>query len=293
MATALSTLIPRTRRYLRDFPEFDATTASLSSNGTTVTVAATASDRYFVNQFIELGFETMVVKNNAASATTITVLRAASGSSGLQSSYASGTTILINPRFLSSDIVDGINLGLDELWPYYYQEVVDETLTPDGSTVEFTIPNAPGLSVPISRISRVEALPAGFVEYQRIRGFRLVRGPTPKIVFEATLAAGTRVRLRGYAPLPHLSATTDTLSAFLPYNADNLACLYAAGHCLSTGEAFRVGYDGGPIDQREQANRPGVAMQAANFWFNRFERACDRAQMPPMRPHLRLDMGGA
>jgi hypothetical protein len=94
------------------------------------------------------------------------------------------------------------------------------------------------------------------------------------------------VRVNGFAPFAHLTVS-GSLSALWPANADDVLVLFAASDLLASGEAGRVRSDTQAVDNREQANRVGSSMSAANALFNRFLQARDQASMGPMPKHVR------
>src|SRR3990172_3668459 len=178
MATSAATLIQRVRRYVRDYPAVDATSASISSSGTTLVVSSTASPAYHKNGRIDLDYETLVV-DVVVNATDLTVFRGSIGSTA--ASHASGTVVLLHPRFHAVEILDLLNQGLDNLWPYFYQEVVDTSLSGGGGTYEFTIPVVTSIgSLPLPRLYRVEIRHPGRTDYLDNRRWEIIRGGTPK-----------------------------------------------------------------------------------------------------------------
>ena len=285
MAT-VATLIQRVRRRAGDWPEIDVLGASITSSGTTVTVSDTASPRYFKNQRIEIGYETLLV-DAVATSTTLTVFRGVHGSTA--ASYPSGTTILVQPAFMSMEILDGLNDGLDNLWPFFYQHVIDTSLTGDGETYEFTIPTLTSPAIVLPRLHTVEIRQSGLVEYVQTRSFEILRGATPKIKFWFPPPASCSIRLQGYAPLPHVT-TADSTHAQLPYMADDLAVNWAVGQLLLSGEARRVRRDTGVIDQREEANRVGSSLSASRDWRGTFYQQRSDLSPGPMAPHVILGL---
>lgn len=281
MATVAS-LIQRVRRRVRDWPERDTMTASISSSGTTFTVTDVDSvdgPRYFEGGVIEIENELLRVTSINTGTNTLTVMRGLMGSTA--ATHASGSTILFNPAFSAVAILDLLNDGLDALWPYFYQQVLDTSLNATSGTYEYTVPTVSGLSIPIPRIHRIEVKPSGFTDYLDVRRWEIIRGVTPKLKFLSELGDNTNIRVHGYAPLPHV-VVSDSTHAQLPYNADNLAVLYAVSDLLYSGDSGRTRFDRGPIDSREQANRPGDALKIAREWERRFYQRVEAAAMPPM-----------
>lgn len=291
MASTAASLIQRVRRRVRDWPEADTITASMSSSATTVTVTdvdATYGPRYTINHLIEIDTETMRIRDVNTGTNTLTLLRAVLGSTA--ATHTSGTRLLYNPHYPWVEILDLLNDGLDSLWPRFYQEVDDATsLTATSDDYDYTIPNVTGLSIPIPRIRKVLVRPPGFTEWHDTRRFEIIRGGTPQLRMLTNLSDNTEIRLLGYAPLPHL-ASGDSTHAQLPYHADNLAVDWAVSVLLYEGESGRVRFDEGPIDDREQANQAGAALRIAREWERRFYQRRDEQAMPPMEPHIMVSM---
>jgi len=59
VATSATTLVQRVRRFLGDWPELDSAAASISSGGTSLTVATDATTRYAQNWLIQVDQEMM------------------------------------------------------------------------------------------------------------------------------------------------------------------------------------------------------------------------------------------
>lgn len=281
MATAASTLIQRTRRLLRDWPETDVTTASIASGGTTLTVADTT--QYFVNERIEIGDEVLRV-TALATGTTLTVQRAMRGST--QASHAQSSTVLQNPGFYAVEILDELNNGLDACFPLLYRPVAREYTGSDGTTYEWNLPTMSGLSVAIPYLYEIEVKESGDVAFRRDDAWEVVRSENPFVRFRRAPTSGSTLRLRGFGPFTHLTASTDTLDTYFPLQAEGLLPMFAASQLLASGEAGRVRVDVGAIDQREQANRTGASMSASSSLLQRFYQRRADAAMPPMPRHV-------
>jgi hypothetical protein len=284
MPTSVSTLIQRTRRFLRDWPEEDVLTASLASNGTTITVADGLL--YADNWLLEIDQETLFVNGNG-SGTSATVRRAVRGSTA--ASHVTASTVLIRPTWTYLELLDGINFAKDECYPRIYLPVLDTSLTAAANTFEYTVPNMPGTysgdTIPIPYLSKIEVKPTGETEYVPVRGWSIRRGATPKIQFSADLAPGT-FRVHGFGPYPDL-ATGDSLSAVWPRNADKLLPVGAAAHLLASRESDRASGRGMQDDVSEWAKLQGAgaALSASDRLWGRFQRQLLAAAMPPMPPH--------
>jgi len=132
-------LIERTRRFMGDYPETDTTTDSIGA-GDTLTVAATASDRYHLYQMLQVEDEVMMVKSlPSGSPTEVVVKRGLRGTSS--ATHASGTTILTSPRFFDIEYLDALNYGIQACWPHIYKPMNDDSsLKFTTDTYEYTIP---------------------------------------------------------------------------------------------------------------------------------------------------------
>jgi hypothetical protein len=282
MATSLQSFIDRTRRYMRDWQDQDALTASVASGGTTLSVAD--SSLYFVNEPIEIEQEEIIVRA-LPSGTTLTVKRGAFGSTA--ASHANGTTVLIKPRFLQLEIIDALNAGIDACFPLLYRPVVDESITFSTSTYEYNVPNMVSPAIPIPRIRRLSVKDTGDTAFREFKHWDIIRGTTPKIKLRRLPSSAGTLRIEGYGPFPHLSLLADTTDSLWPYNADRLLPLFAASELLGSGEALRVRTDTGAIDTREQATRVGASSAEANRLEARFQRALLAVAMPPMQPTIK------
>lgn len=280
--TSLQEFINRTRRYTEDWPDQDALTASVTSGGTTLSVADTTL--YYINEPVEIDQESMIVRA-LASGTNLTVKRGAFGTTA--ASHVTASTVLIRPRFSQAQIIDAINNGIDAVFPLIYRPVIDESLTLSTSTYEYTIPNMTSPAIPIPRITKISVKDVGDLAYREFTSWSLMRGTTPKIKLRRLPNSAASMRIQGYGPFPHLTALTDTTDALWPYNADRLLPLYAALELLGSGEALRVRTDTGAIDNRESATKPGSSAAEANRLEGRFARALAAAAMPPMPPAVR------
>ena len=279
MATSLSTLVTQTRRFLQDYPEEDALTASVASNGTSITIAD--GTKYHAGDYLELEQELLYVSANG-SGTTATVRRGMRGSTA--ASHANGTTILYRPRWSYVEIVDALNWAKDECFPLIYKDVLDTSLTTSATAYEYTIPSLGGL--PIRYVSQVELKASGETDYREVRWYAIRRGATPKIQFSVIPDAGATIRIHGYSNFPDLT-TGSSLDAQWPTNADKLLPLGAASYLLMSSEAKRARVDAGAQDDRESANRVGSSMSVANSLDARFRRGLQNAAMPPLPRHIK------
>jgi hypothetical protein len=276
MATTAQQLMDRTRRFLRDWPDLDTITASVTSTATTVVVADTT--KYAVNQPIEIDSETMIVRA-LASGTNLTVKRGAYASTN--TSHASSAAVLIKPQFFSVEILDALNYGLDMTFPWLYKEVDDISLSLLANTYEYTIPSSTG-SQALARVARIELKEPGDLAYRPLKAWEVLRGTTSVIKFRRLYTTGSVIRVHGYGPFPHFTATTDSVDALYPYHAEMPLVEFAGSYLLESGEARRVRVDTGPVDVRENANRTGSSMSVSNAVLARFERNLARCAMPPL-----------
>ena len=275
MATVTS-LIQQTRRFIRDYPELDASTASIASGGTTLTVAD--SSIYAKNWTIQLDTEAMNI-TALPSGTTLTVRRGVQGTTAV--SHASGTVILIKPAFLDLEYLDALNYAQDQMYPYVYREVDDTSLTTSANTFEYTIPTDSVTSKPIRHISRVQLKQTGAYDYKTVRGWNVIRGTTPAIQFKYEPNSSATIRIRGFGYFADLTASGSTDTKF-PEECLPTLVLGAAEYLTASGEAGRARVDTGVIDSREQANRVGSSLNLSNSLFQRFERSLQKHAMPPL-----------
>lgn len=282
MAT-VANLVQRTRRLIGDWPDRDSLSASISSSGTTATVAD--SSIYVENHALELEDEALIIRDIPAGGVTLTVARGRYGSTAV--SHANSTTVLINPRFRSVDILDALNAGQQACWPYIYQPVTNTTLTTTASTYEYNVPSVgTGQSQAIPYIYRVDIQESGETKYRERKDWEIISAATRVLRFKRTQPAGATLRLYGYASFADLTLSGSTATAF-PVQAENPLCAYAAAYLLQSAEAQRVRVDTGTIDNREQANRVGASASAAAQLMARFYREIQQIGMPPMTRHVR------
>lgn len=288
MGVSSINLINRVRRFVRDWPEFDEVTASVSSSATSLTVADATI--YQTNWMIQVEREAMMVKSGS-SGTTLNVRRAVAGTTA--TTHVTASRLLVRPRFLDQEILDAINGGLSAAFPMIYRKIVDETIATTAGAYEYAIPDV-SASEPyaIPYISEVWLQEGSDLAFRRTKAFRIIRDEgSPFIQFRRDQPAGAVVRILGFGPYYNLT-TTDSLglvgSRFedFPVQAEELLVWYAAQSLLASGEAGRVSVDTGVIDDREQANRAGSSMAAANSLFQRFQIRLSSSGLPPMPKHV-------
>lgn len=301
MATPLSTLVQRTRRYLRDWKDFDTITASLAASGTSVSVAD--SSIYAKRWPVEIDQELMQIRS-IDSSVSFTVERGAFGSTA--ATHTNGSNVLIRPDYYAIEIIDAINEAILATFPAIYMPVVDTSATIATNTYTYSVPDCPGRTGwPIPYVYRVEVLQPGDYTFRRTRRFEIIRGAStsastvttasssvsPAIKFKSLPPVGSTLRISGYGPFPALSNLTDTLHMMFPPQAEYLLPIYAAGSLLMSGEAGRVRLDAGAVDQREQANRVGASLQIGGALLNRFRsellQGGAASALPPLPRHAR------
>lgn len=280
MAASATTLVQRVRRFVGDWPDLDVVTASLTNSTTTVTVADTSV--YGVNWLIQLDQEIMRVKTAPSLGTSLTVARGLQGTTAV--SHGSSTSVLIRPAFSDQQMLDALNAGIDATFPYFYQPVQDTSLTTNGATYEFTVPNLSSPSQPIPFITKIDLKVSGDTAYRQIDGrWEIRRGSTPVIKFRSPPAIGT-LRVYGFGPFAQL-AFTDSLPTLWPSWGEDPLVEFAAQKLLMSGEAQRARHDLGPRDDRESQTRQGGGAATAGQLLQRFLQRMSQSPMPPMPRH--------
>jgi hypothetical protein len=282
MATSCATLIQRTRRYLRDWPENDVLTASVASTTTTLSVAD--GTLYPKNWQIELEQEVLTVATTGTG-TTVPVRRGSRGSTA--ASHANSSIVLLRPDFFSVEILDELNNALDACFPLIYKPTSVEYTGFLSSVYEYNIPNMTGLTVPIPYISKLEMKGPGELTFGEVRKYEIVRGETPFLRFDYEPTVGSTLRINGFGPFAHFAAITDTVDAYFPVHAQGLLPLYAASQLMASGETGRSRVDTLATDDREQANRTGSAMSVSQALYSRFLTQLRAAAMAPLSRHAK------
>jgi hypothetical protein len=276
VATTLDTLVVRTRRFARDYPlAVDALAVSLSNSGTTAIVTDTSLYPASGRVLLEIGTEALV--GRTLTSASLTVTRSYAGTTAV--SYASATSIAVNPAFLAVEIIDALNAAKDEMYPYIYKPILDTSLTADATTYEFTVPST------IKHLASVEIAVTGDTAYRPMHNWQVRRASTPKLQFRAPPPAGT-IRLHGFGPFDDVTAG-GSLDDLFPVYAEDALVLSAAARLASSGEMGRVRQDIGLRDDREAANRVGSSISLANQLERRFEKTLARVAQPPMPHHVR------
>ena len=279
MATSLDTLIKQVRRFVRDWPEEDVLTASMSST-TSIASVAVATD-YADGWLLEIDQE-VLGSLGFNSGTDVKVRRGLRGSTA--ASHASLTTVLVRPTWLLQDYVDALNWAKNECFPKIYKDALDTSLTTLANTYEYTIPSIGGL--PMRYVSKVEFKAVGAVDYREVREYSIRRGATPKLQFLQDQDAGQTIRIHGYSPFPDI-ALGGSLDTQWPAQGDRLLVLGAASYLLASEESGRGRSDRPARQAQNEEMRAGARMNQANALDTRFRRSMVDAALPPLPIHAR------
>ena len=269
---------------LRDWPDEEILSASVASNATSITVAD--GTQYYANEYLEL--DTELVRISSISTNTLNIDRARRGT--VAASHVANTTILRNPNFYAVEILDALNDGLDEAWPYIWRQVVDESgiSITDASVYEYTIPTDPNTGQQYPLVYGIWVKIPGDLTFRPLRRWSLVRGGytgTDKLHFKFQPTPGSVTRIYAATRFPRLVNLTDNLDAQWPQNMEYPLAEYAAASMLASGEAARVRVDRGVMDSREQANQVGASMQASNLFLTRYRMRIANCGYPPLPRH--------
>ena len=283
MSLLVTDLISKARRLINDYPQIDNLGASLTSGGTTVTVAN--SNLYQVGWVISVDEEAMLV-TALPSGTTLTVVRGYKGTAA--AAHSSAANILLNPLGTGADYLDGLNEGVRNLWPHFHVPVVDTTTTIASLVSDYVLPAA--FAAGRSRVNRVMCLYPGApqIAWYGYREFEVVRNDdiaasdvirftnTPPLV-------GSTVKVIGIAAPETASGMTLAVGATCPTTIPEVAfyCLpsYAAYYVLVSAEGKRDkvtrAANTGPAAVTPQANA-----QLAFSMLQRFQQMKAEQAMP-------------
>jgi hypothetical protein len=279
--TSAATLIQRTRRLVRDFPELDSLTASVASGGSTLTVAD--GTLYKKNELLEIDQELFRVTADGAG-TSVSVKGAQRGSTA--ASHANSSTVLKAPAFYAVEILDALNEGIQATFPLLYKPFSNEYTGIDADTYEYQVPTMTSPAIVIPYIYRIQVKIPGDTAFREKRDWTVVRGGTPFIKFKSAPEVDSTIRIQGYGPFELLDSISDTLDSLFPIQAEYLPCLYAAAILLQSGEAGRSRADTGVRDDRESANRVGASAALSRDLEGRFYRRLNAAAMSPLPKHV-------
>jgi hypothetical protein len=297
--TSGATLVQRTRRYLRDWRDYDALAVSVASSSTSlVSLVVSNTNIYMPRWPVEIDQEAYIIRS-VDSSTYLTALPGAFGSA--RTSHAASTSILIRPNYYANEILDAVNEAIMAMFPAVYKPVVDTTSTALANQYSYSIPSMPGYTnYPIPYIYRVETLVPGDYRFRSSSRWEVVRGAStststvgtlnsslsPAIRFRGLPYTGSTLAVYGFGPFPPLSGINDTLDPLFPPGAEYLIPIYAAGSLLMSGEAARVRISSEAVDDREQANRAGsssnIGLQLLNRFRNELLQGSASSAMPPM-----------
>lgn len=281
MATTADTLIQRTRRFMGDWPDVDSLTASVTSGGTSLTVAD--SSLYGQNWILQIDDEALYVGAYASTGTAVAVRRGVRGT--VAASHAQGATVLLKPDWLDTDYLDALNSGINATFPLLYKAYRDESITTVSGTYEYDVPLYDG-SNPIPFLSKIEFKESGDLAFRPLRNWDVYRGSSPIIKFRRYLYTGI-LRVYGYIPLPMLTDVNDSLDALFPTNAEDALTQYAASYLLASGEARRVRQDTGAQDDRANATNVGSSLNASNAMLQRFQIRLQQSAMPALPKNIK------
>jgi hypothetical protein len=199
VSVAVNTLADRVRRAADDWPALDVTTAQAINTATAV--AVNVPNNYKVGNTICLDQELLYVSsvNGTTSGSTLTVVRGWRGTTA--ATHASGVPVLINPMYGPAEILDAMNEGLRQLWPFFFKWVEDETTTLTSDTqADYAIPAAFGES---GIITAAEILLPGLTNdgWRTFRWFHHLEGSGGRTISLRRIPpVSTKLRLIGIAP---------------------------------------------------------------------------------------------
>lgn len=266
---------------MKDWPDQDVLTASLSSTASTVSVVD--GTLYPKNFHVEIDTEVMTVAANGIGS-TFTVRRGQMGTTA--TSHASTSIVLIQPHFFFPDYLDAINAAMEDAFPLLYKRDIIATQTTQSGVFEYEVPDQADAGMPIQYISKVELRPSGETDFREVRDYSIRRGPDPMIQFHWEPDSGATIRVDGYSPF-NVILSGETLNGQIRQNAISALIIGASSYLLASGEAGRVRADTGLIDAREQANRTGSSLSASNSLYQRYRSQLATAAMPRLPIHCK------
>lgn len=174
-----------------------------STGATMANIATVSIDETTAND-LSTGFTTYLDANGTVD-THYYRYRFKNSTSGAVSSYSdiylAGTTVMhtkfrnrmrdtnsSNYFFSNSEITDFLQNAINKLYPWSYNEVIDETLTTAASTEKYTIP------LGIFRVNEVELIDSSGIVVSKPTGYKK-RGR--QLIFDSTPPTGYTIRLYG------------------------------------------------------------------------------------------------
>lgn len=263
---------------LSDWPQQDTVQSQQGTASTTLVISQ--GGNFSNNSVIVIDQEMEYVVTVPGTGTqTLTVTRAFRGTSA--QTHAVGAGVLVNPLYSPQDILDGLNEGLRQLWPYYFKRVFSTgALTVSTANVaEYALPTPFDKS--LSRVMRVSLLNSGGQPdmWRDYRRFEIIRagnaagatlhftGPAPEL--------GTQIRLHGVAAFETDMAFGGATDTDLPDAAIPALVMYACHYCLLQTEARRL-LRTGASNVGTSSSPPGAQTQLSTVWLNKFVAYCQK-----------------
>lgn len=277
----VSPIVKRVRRLSGDYPQRDSLAAQLAN--TSLALPVTEGGNWAVGDIASINGEDLYVSAVAGTgANTLTVVRGFGGTTA--ATQAAGSDVLQNSKVSGQDVMDGLNEGLRNLWPYFFkQSISDGTLTVTAAgQADYAMP-AP-FSNNQSRILRCQILPSGGAndEWREYRRFETIRGSGGVTLHFTGVApeSGTKVRVIGLVNFAtDMAFTTDLLDTELPDRAIPALVMYAVHYCLLQTEAQRLQIKGaqniGPA-----AVAAGANLTLSGVWLQKFRDYCQSNGQP-------------
>jgi len=240
-SNVVNTLIDRVRRSIRDYPAKDALFSPMDTPDTVVTVTNPTAG-YAPGKVIVIDQEAMFVTSVATGngpGATFTVNRGWLGTA--PATHTAGAPVLIDVRYSPQDVLDALNEGVRQLWPYFFQWVEDETtVSTSDLRGDYPIPPAFGAS---GIITSMEFLFPGLANdaWRRFRWFRHLEGSISGRLFTLIRIppVGTKIRCIGIAPYVDDLAFGGTTDPSMLDSAITAIVMYARFQLKMTDEAGR------------------------------------------------------
>jgi hypothetical protein len=282
MAT-VTPIVKRVRRLAGDYPVRDQLITTIN-NSTTVFQVNEGGD-WAVGDIVTMDGEDMYVRAVAGTGlNTLTVARGWNGTTTATHSTSATSDILQNAKASGQDVMDGLNEGLRNLWPYFFkQSISDGTLQVTANAQSDYAMPAP-FSNNQSRILRVQLLPSGGAndEWKEYRRFETIRG-AGGVTLHFTGAApevGSKIRVIGLIPFStDMTFAADLQDVELPDRAIPALVMYAVHYLLLQFESKRLEIRGaqniGPA-----AVAAGANLTLSGVWLQKFRDYCQSNGQP-------------